>query len=101
MGALRPLIAAALAAVPFFFLDNTSTANIDEESNGVPPNPVGLTIILWFGLYFWSIFDAWRDAVAVMGRLKTRVDHELEWNRQQAAKSRGRRHQNRLVDCRK
>ena len=33
-GALRPLIAAALAAVPFLFLDNTSTANIDEESNG-------------------------------------------------------------------
>jgi hypothetical protein len=30
--------------------------------------PLALTIVLWVLLYVWSIFDAWRDAVAGMGQ---------------------------------
>lgn len=67
-GALRPLIAAALAAVPFLFLGQHFNRQHRRGLEwGFLQIPLALTIILWFGLYLWSIFDAWRDAVSAMG----------------------------------
>jgi len=31
---------------------------------------LALTIVFWLALYAWSVFDAWRDAVASMGQLQ-------------------------------
>jgi hypothetical protein len=68
-GALRPLIAALLAAVPFLFLGQHFNR---QHQRGVDwlllQIPLALTIILWIALYLWSIFDAWRDAVSLMGQ---------------------------------
>ena len=67
-GALRPLIAAALAVVPFLFLgQHFNRQHRRGVEWGFLQIPLALTIILWFGLYLWSIFDAWRDAVGAMG----------------------------------
>ena len=70
-GALRPLIAAVLAAVPFLFLGQ----HFNREHRrgfewGFLQIPLAFTLILWIGLYLWSIFDAWRDAVAAMGNVQ-------------------------------
>ena len=66
-GALRPLIATLLAVVPFLFLGQHFNR---EHRRGIEWGflqiPLAFTIVLWVGLYLWSIFDAWRDAVAFM-----------------------------------
>ena len=67
-GALRPLVAALLAAVQFLFLGqhfNRQHRRAAEWS--FLQIPLALTLLLWIGLYLWSIFDAWRDAVSAMG----------------------------------
>ena len=67
--ALRPLLAAILAAVPFLFLGQHFNR---QHQRGIDwfllQIPLALTIILWLFLYLWSIFDAWRDAVESMGQ---------------------------------
>ena len=64
-GAMRPLIAVFLAAVPFLFLGQHFNRQHRRALDwGLLQIPLALTIILWIGLYLWSIFDAWRDAVA-------------------------------------
>lgn len=68
-GALRPLIAAVFAAVPFLFLGQHFNRNHRRGFEwSVLQIPLALTIVLWVGLYLWSIFDAWRDAVQTMGQ---------------------------------
>ena len=68
-GALRPLIAAILAAVPFLFLGQHFNR---QHQRGIDwfllQIPLALTIVLLLFLYLWSIFDAWRDAVESMGQ---------------------------------
>jgi hypothetical protein len=65
-GALRPLVAALLAAVPFLFLGQHFNRQHRRGIEwGVLQIPLALTIVLWVGLYAWSIFDAWRDALAM------------------------------------
>ena len=67
-GALRPLVAALLAVVPFLFLGqhfNRQHRRATEWS--LLQIPLALTLLLWIGLYAWSFFDAWRDAVSAMG----------------------------------
>ncbi|MCH1616025.1 MAG: hypothetical protein L7R83_00775 [Candidatus Poseidonia sp.] len=67
-GALRPLVAALLAAVPFLFLGQHFNR---QHRRGFEWSflqvPLAFTVILWIGLYLWSIIDAWRDAVSFMG----------------------------------
>ena len=68
-GALRPLVTAVLALVPFLFLGqhfNRQHRRAIEWS--FLQVPLAFTLVLWVGLYLWSIFDAWRDAVAFMSR---------------------------------
>jgi hypothetical protein len=62
-GTLRPLIAALLAAVPFLFLGHHFNR---QHRRGVDwfllQIPLALTLVLWAGLYLYSIYDAWREA---------------------------------------
>ena len=70
-GALRPLVAALLAAVPILFLGqhfNRQHRRAFEWS--FLQIPLAFTVILWIGLYLWSIFDSWRDAVSAMGQVQ-------------------------------
>lgn len=70
-GALRPLVAAVLALVPFLFIgqhfNRQHRRAVDWTLLQVP---LALTIVFWLALYAWSVFDAWRDAVASMGQLQ-------------------------------
>jgi len=68
-GALRPLVAAVLAAIPFLFLGQHFNRQHRRAVDwSLLQIPLALTIVLWVLLYLWSIFDAWRDAVAGMGQ---------------------------------
>jgi len=70
-GALRPLVAALLAAVPFLFLGQHFNR---QHRRGIEWSflqiPLAFTVLLWIGLYLWSIIDAWRDAVSAMGQVQ-------------------------------
>ena len=63
-GSLKPLIAGALAAIPFLFLgqhfNRQHQKGLDWKLLQIP---LALTIILWFVLWAWSIFDAYRVAM--------------------------------------
>ena len=57
-----------LAAVPFLFFGQ----HINREHRkgidfGLLQIPLALTVVLWIGLYLWSIFDAWA-ATAIVAR---------------------------------
>ena len=71
MGCLRPLVAALLAAVPFLFLGQHFNR---QHRRGLEWSflqiPLAFTVLLWIGLYLWSIIDAWRDAVSAMGQVQ-------------------------------
>lgn len=62
-GSMRPVIAALLALVPFLFLGQHFNRKHQKAIDfSLLQIPLILTVILWVGLYFWSIFDAWREA---------------------------------------
>ena len=64
--------------------------------------PLALTLLLWIGLYLWSIFDAWRDAVGAMGDPQGQVDLVRRSNRRQDRPNpNDRRRQNRLAEFQK
>ena len=70
-GALRPLVAALLAAVPFLFLGQHFNRNHRRGFEwSFLQIPLAFTVLLWIGLYLWSIIDAWRDAVSAMGQVQ-------------------------------
>ena len=70
-GALRPLVAALLAAVPFMFLGQHFNRQHRRGFEwGFLQIPLAFTVLLWIGLYLWSIIDAWRDAVSAMGQIQ-------------------------------
>ena len=62
-GSLRPVIAAGLALIPFLFWVSILIENIERHLISLCFKfPLILTVLLWIGLYLWSIFDAWREA---------------------------------------
>ena len=64
-GAFRPLFAALLAVVPWLFLGQHFNRNHRRGFDWLLLQiPLALTIVLWIALWLWSIFDAWRDALA-------------------------------------
>ncbi|MCH1541201.1 MAG: hypothetical protein L7S56_07225 [Candidatus Poseidonia sp.] len=66
-GALRPLIAALLAAVPFLFLGQHFNRNHRRATDWTLLQiPLAFTIVLWIGLWFWSIIDAWKEATSLV-----------------------------------
>jgi hypothetical protein len=62
-GTLRPLVAALLAAVPFLFLGQHFNR---QHRRGFDwfllQIPLALTLVLWLGLWLFSIYDAWSSA---------------------------------------
>ena len=62
-GTLRPLLTALLAAVPFLFLGQHANRQHRKAFGwSLLQIPLALTIVLWIGLWLYSIFDAWRAA---------------------------------------
>lgn len=65
-GTLRPLVAALLAAIPFLFLGHHFNR---QHRRGFDwfllQIPLALTLILWVGLWLFSIYDAWSAATKV------------------------------------
>ena len=70
-GALRPIFAVLLSIIPFLYLGQHFNR---EHRRGIDwlllQIPLALTIVLWIGLYLWSIFDAWRDAIAFKSQIQ-------------------------------
>ena len=63
-GSLKPLIAGALAAVPFLFLGQPFNRQHQKGFDWMLLQlPLVLTLILWPVLWLWSIIDAYRVAM--------------------------------------
>ena len=68
-GAFRPIFAVILSIVPFLFLGQHINRNHRRGSDWfLLQIPLAFTLILWVLLYFWSIFDAWRDASIIVSQ---------------------------------
>jgi len=66
-GALRPLVAALLALVPFLFLGQHFNKKHRKATDWTLLQiPLALTVVLWFALWGFSIFDAWRDGTKLV-----------------------------------
>lgn len=65
-GTLRPLVAAVLAAIPFLVLGQHFNR---QHRKGLDwfmlQIPLALTLVLWIGLWLYSIYDAWLAATKV------------------------------------
>ena len=62
-GSLKPLLAGALAAIPFLFLGQHFNREHQKGFDWMLLQlPLVLTLILWPVLWAWSIFDAYRVA---------------------------------------
>ncbi len=78
-GTLRPLIAAVIAVIPFLFLGQHFNRQHQKAIDwSLLQFPLALTVILWILLWFWSIFDAWREASKIVsaksGLMKRGID---------------------------
>jgi len=68
-GAFRPIFAVILSLIPFLFLGQHFNGNHRRGSDWfLLQIPLAFTLILWVLLYFWSIFDAWRDASIIVSK---------------------------------
>ena len=66
-GALRPIVAALLALVPFLFLGQHFNKKHRKATDWTLLQiPLALTVILWFALWAFSIFDAWREGTKLV-----------------------------------
>ena len=75
-GALRPLFAALIAAVPFFFLGQHFNRKHQKAFDlTLLQIPLALTVVLWFVLWFYSIFDAWREATKFVAEKNNQLVH--------------------------
>ena len=70
--ALRPILAALLAAIPGFFLGQHFNRKHRRAFDWTLLQiPLALTIVLYIPLWLWSIYDAWRDATIIVSNSKT------------------------------
>ena len=62
-GSLQPIIAVLLSLMPFLFLGQHFNRSHQKGFDfALLQLPLLLTGVLWIGLYFWSIFDAWNES---------------------------------------
>jgi len=62
-GSLQPIIAVLLSLIPFLFLGQHFNRSHQKGFDfTLLQLPLLLTVVLWIGLYFWSIFDAWNES---------------------------------------
>ena len=70
-GTLRPLFTALIAFVPFLFLGQHANRQHRKAFDwSLLQIPLALTIVLWVGLWLYSIFDAWRIATQSIAKSK-------------------------------
>ena len=68
-GTLRPLFTALIAFVPFLFLgQHVNRQHRKAFDWSLLQIPLALTIVLWVGLWLYSIFDAWRVATQLIAK---------------------------------
>ena len=68
-GAMRPIVAAILAVIPFFFLGQHFNQKHRKATDWTLLQiPLALTIVLWIALWGFSIFDAWRDGTKLVSQ---------------------------------
>lgn len=66
-GTLRPLFTALLASIPFLFLGQHFNRQHRKGFDWTLLQiPLALTIVLWIGLWAYSVFDAWREATKLI-----------------------------------
>ncbi|MDP6870325.1 MAG: hypothetical protein QGI21_06100 [Candidatus Poseidoniaceae archaeon] len=66
-GTLRPIVAILLALIPFLYLGQHFNRKHQRGFDWFMLQiPLSFTLILWAMLFFWSIFDAWRDASIIV-----------------------------------
>ena len=71
-GALRPLIAIALALIPFLFIGQHFNRQHRKAASWFAVQfPLILTVILWPVLYIWSIGDAWWVSSGIVARAES------------------------------
>lgn len=71
-GALRPLIAIALALIPFLFIGQHFNRQHRKAASWFAVQfPLILTVVLWPVLYIWSIGDAWWVSSGIVARAES------------------------------
>ena len=72
-GSLKPLLAGALAAIPFLFLGQHFNRQHQKGFDWMLLQlPLVLTLILWPVLWAWSIVDAYRVAMIEVSEAENR-----------------------------
>ena len=75
-GALRPIVAALIEAIPFLFLGQHFNRKHQKGLDyALLQIPLALTVVLWFVLWAFSIFDAWRDATKFVANKDLQGSH--------------------------
>ncbi len=60
-GSIRPLVAVLLAAIPLLFLGQHFNRQHRKAGDWTLLQiPLAFTVILWVGIYLWSLVDAWQ-----------------------------------------
>ena len=63
-------------AVPFFFLGQHFNRKHQKAFDlTLLQIPLALTVVLWFVLWFYSIFDAWREATKFVAEKNNQLVH--------------------------
>jgi len=66
-GAMRPMFTAVLAGIPFLFLGQHFNKEHGKARDWTLLQiPLALTVVLWIGLWLFSIFDAWKTATGIV-----------------------------------